>query len=107
MLKATSRLGFWSSVLSAVFSVLWVVTFNLRDVLGSVPDWHDLEAYAAAFSPARMLYIYPSLLLAVSFVVVMACINYNMQAAAVRQSLAAGETAGWNPGYGGCSWPRG
>lgn len=75
MLKATNRLGFWSSVLSAVFSLLWFVTFNLKDVLGPVPDWHDIETYAAAFSPARMLYIYPSLLLAVTFVVMMACIH--------------------------------
>lgn len=75
MLKTINRLGFWSSVLSAVFSVLWFITFNLKDVLWPVPDWHDLDAYAAAFPPARMLYIYPSLLLAVTFLVVMACIH--------------------------------
>lgn len=122
MSKSISKLGFWSAILSAVFSVLWFITFNLKNLFGSVPAWHDIEAYAAAFSPIRMLYVYPSLLLALTFIVLMACIhlwspedkkiwsliglalaivysamasiNYNIQAVAVSNSLASGETMG-------------
>jgi hypothetical protein len=91
-------------------------------VFASVPAWHDIEAYAEAFSPMRILYVHPSLLLALTFIVLMACIyrwapedkkiwsliglslaivysamasiNYNIQAVAVSKSLASGETMG-------------
>jgi hypothetical protein len=87
-----------------------------------VPAWQDLEAYAEAFSETRILYVYPSLLLAVTFIVLMACvhrwapedkkiwsliglslaivysvmasINYNIQVVAVSQSLQSGQTTG-------------
>jgi hypothetical protein len=122
MSKSINKLGFWSAILSAAFSLLWFITFNLKDLFGSVPAWHDLEAYAEAFSPLRMLYVYPSLLLALTFIVLMACIylwspqdkkiwsliglalaivysvmasiNYNIQAVAVSSNLASGETMG-------------
>jgi hypothetical protein len=102
--------------------VLWFITFNLKDVLGPVPAWQDIQAYAEAFSALRILYVYPSLLLAVTFVVLMACIhrwaaedkkvwsliglslsivysvmasiNYNIQAVAVSKSLESGQTMG-------------
>lgn len=120
MSKSVNKLGFWAGILSAVFSVLWFITFKLQDVLAPVPVWYDVDTYAEAFSWLRLLYIYPSLLLALSFVVLMACIhqstpedkkiwsliglafaivysamasiNYNIQAAAVMPSLAGGET---------------
>jgi hypothetical protein len=115
-------LGFWSALLSALFAVLWFVTFSMKDVLAGVPEWQDLEAYVASFTMLRHLYVYPSLLLALTFIALMACIhqlasedkqilsliglsigiiyatmasiNYNIQAVAVRQSLLAGESAG-------------
>jgi len=122
-MKSTVRkLGFWSGILSAVFSVIWFVTFSMKDALAIVPDWHDVEAYAEAFRMVRFTLVYPSLLLAVSYIILMACvhrfaseeakiwslialsigilyatmasINYNIQAVAVRLSLQAGETAG-------------
>jgi hypothetical protein len=116
------KLGFWSAVVSAICSVLWFITFSLKDVLAPIPAWTDLQQYASAFSPMRLLYVYPSLLLPLSFIAflvcihfsiaeekrfwslialsfgivyaVMASINYNIQVVAVRQSLAAGETSG-------------
>ena len=120
MSEATKKLGFWAAILSALLSALWFITFNLKDVFASVPAWHDIEAYAGAFSPMRILYVYPSLLLALTFIVLMACIyrwapeekkiwgliglslaivysamastNYNIQAVAVSNSLVSGET---------------
>jgi hypothetical protein len=120
MSNATRKLGFWSAILSAIFGLLWFITFNLKDLLAPVPLWQDIEAYAEAFSPIRMLYVHPSLFLALTFVVLMACIycwapedrkiwaliglslaivystmasiNYNIQAVAVSRSLVGGET---------------
>ena len=116
------KLGFWSALISAVCSVLWFVTFGLKDVIAPVPSWMDLQQYANAFSSLRLLYVYPSLILPLAYIAfltcihfsipeekrywslialsfgivyaVMASINYNIQVVAVRQSLAAGETSG-------------
>ena len=116
------RLGFWSAILSAVFAILWFITFSLKDSIYAVPNWQNLQAYADSFSMLRFLYIYPSLLLPLSYLILMvvlhltvsenkklwslialvigiiyatmASINYNIQAVAVRLSLAAGETRG-------------
>lgn len=122
MTRTEQQLGYWAAVLSALSSVMWFVTFALKDVIHSVPDWHELSAYAESFSITRMTYIYPSLILALTYLVVlavlyrrvpdnrriwallalligviysaMATINYNLQAVAVRTSLAAGEIDG-------------
>ena len=116
------KLGFWSAVLSALFSITWFVTFILQDTLQKMPDWHNLEAYAEAFSTLRILYTYPSLLLAITYLILVVCIhassreelkiwtlislsigivyatiasiNYNIQTVAVRQSLYYGEISG-------------
>lgn len=122
METSVRRLGFWSAIVAAASSLAWFVTFQLKDVLWPVPDWRDVEAYAAALSPLRTLYIYPSLLLAVAYLALlaavhvriegvrrvwsllalalgivyatMASVNYMIQAVAVRWSLQAGDTAG-------------
>ena len=121
-MNTINRLGFWSALVSAICSVLWFITFNLKDALVPVPPWQELEAYAQAFSALRLLYVYPSLVLPLFFIALLACIhysvdekkrvwslialsfgilyaamasiNYNIQAVAVRQSLGAGETLG-------------
>jgi len=126
--RTTRRLGFWSAILSAVLAVLWFITFQMQDVFAAVPGWQNLDAYASAYRMVRLALVYPSLLLALAYIVLMAVlhrtapddrkvwslialsigilyatmasINYNIQAVAVRQSLAAGETAGvelWIP----------
>ncbi len=128
MNRAIRTLGFWSGILSAVFAILWFITFSMQDVLAAVPSWQNIEAYANAFTMKRVLYVYPSLLLPLTYIALTACIhqyapedkkvwsltslsigvlyatmasiNYNIQAVAVRQSLAAGEFSGlalWIP----------
>jgi len=115
-------LGFWSAILSAIFSILWFITFSMKDSIYAIPNWQNLQAYADSFSMLRFLYIYPSLLLPISYLIIMAVlhllvaddkkmwtlvalvigivyatmasINYNIQAVAVRLSLTAGETRG-------------
>jgi hypothetical protein len=119
------KLGFWAAVLSALFGILWFATFSTQDLYAPMPGWEDLDAYAQAFGVARILLVYPSLLLALTYIALMASIhlaaagdrkiwslvalsigilyatmasiNYNIQAVAVRQSLAAGQTAGLQP----------
>ena len=121
-MRIINKLGLWSSIASAIFSILWFVTFQLQDVIAPIAEWVDLQSYAREFSPLRILLIYPSLLLPLSFILYLCCIhykipekqriwtlfalslgilyaamasiNYNIQAVAVRLSLAAGQTGG-------------
>ncbi|MFO7547039.1 MAG: hypothetical protein R6W77_16225 [Trueperaceae bacterium] len=116
------RVGVASGIAAAILSVAWFVTFQAKDAIAPIPDWSDVEAYAVALSPWRMLYIYPSLLLALAYLALlsavhvqvqgprrvwslfalavgivyatMASVNYTIQAVGVRWSLAAGETTG-------------
>ncbi|PRY99943.1 hypothetical protein BY457_10713 [Marinilabilia salmonicolor] len=122
MKKSEIKLGFWSAIFSASFAIIWFVTFNMQDVFQPVPEWKNLKDYAEAFNISRLTLIYPSLLLALTYIIMLACthrvlpedkklwslialsigilyavmasINYNIQAVSVRQSLAAGEIAG-------------
>jgi heme/copper-type cytochrome/quinol oxidase subunit 3 len=117
--RAVARLGFWSALLSATFSVGFLVAAFL---IAPIPQWRGTQAYAEAFEPIDQLSVYPSLFLAVSFVVLMACvysyarkekrvfglvglalgvlyatmatINYQVQLVAVKQSLTSGEVGG-------------
>jgi hypothetical protein len=109
----------WSAILSAVFSVAFTIAALL---IAPLPEWRGVRAYAQTFKPIDQLSAYPSLFLAATFTVVMACIyiyaseekkifglvglafgilyatmatiNYSIQLVAVRQSLLSGETAG-------------
>ena len=122
MKKNEIKLGLWSAILSAAFAIIWFITFNMQDVFQTVPDWKNLKDYAEAFNISRLTLIYPSLLLALTYLIMLACthrvlpedkkiwglialsigiiyavmasINYNIQAVSVRQSLAAGEING-------------
>lgn len=116
------RIGTWMAILSAVSAILWFIAFNMQDVFQAVPDWKNLEAYAESYRISRLTLIYPSLILALTYLILLAClhqvmpedmrlwtlialatgivyavmasINYNIQAVSVRQSLAAGEISG-------------
>lgn len=116
------KFGKWCAFLSAFFAIVWFVTFSMQDVFQAVPEWKNLEAYAEAYSISRLTLIFPSLLLALTYILMLACvhqilpeqkrlwslialslgivyavmasINYNIQAVSVRQSLAAGEVGG-------------
>lgn len=121
-MQKLNKLGFWSAIASALFSILWFITFQLQDVIAPISPWTELQQYAEEFSPLRILLVYPSLLLPLSFIILLVClhfsipekkrvwslialsigilyatmasINYTIQAVAVRLSLAAGETGG-------------
>jgi len=121
-MNAIKKLGLWSAIASAVFSIAWFITFQLQDVIAPIVEWQQLQQYAAEFSPLRILLVYPSLLLPISFLALLAClhfsvppekrvwtlfglslailyaalasVNYNIQAVAVRLSLAGGNLGG-------------
>lgn len=123
-MKSTNeiKLGTWAAALSAIFAIVWFITFNMQDFFQAVPSWKDMEAYAQAYHISRLTLIYPSLFLALTYIIMLACIhrlvpedkqlwslialsigiiyavmasvNYNIQAVSVRQSLATGEITG-------------
>ncbi len=75
------RLGFWSAALTVVFAALHMVVGILTPPrAGPFAPPADVIAYpytdVAAFIPGDYLWIYPGLLLAFVFVVLMACIHY-------------------------------
>jgi hypothetical protein len=37
-MNTAAKLDFWSAITSAVFSVVWFVTFNLKDQIAPVPS---------------------------------------------------------------------
>jgi hypothetical protein len=116
------RLGFWSAALAAVFTVLWTVAAVVAAVVSQPASWAGIDAYAASFDSRQMLMLVPVLLLAPTFVVVMACIyayaaaeakpwallgvvfaamyatiasvTYVLQLTVVRQHLLSRQTAG-------------
>lgn len=113
------RLGFWAAIWSALLSAAYVVSLFVQPLL---PEWEGAAAYAAGFAPLHQLALYPSIVLAPVYLLLlvalhiwapaekkvwslsalaigliyaaMASVNYNIQLVAVRRSLLAGETEG-------------
>lgn len=121
--KPVNTLGFWAAILTALLSVAWVFAmFGVQQIVAPMPEWRGAAAYAGDFRPLHLLNLYPSLFLALTFLVLMACIhlhapsdkkvwsliallmavvyatmasiNYNIQLVAVRWSLLSGESEG-------------
>lgn len=71
------RLGFWSAVLTTLWAVAFTVAFAGEAVVSPPSaDWAGIGAYAATFRPISMvLVLVPSLLLAPSFVALVACVH--------------------------------
>jgi hypothetical protein len=122
--RTLSQAGYWSAILTTLWSVAFTLAFAWQAVIAPQPgSGAGIEAYAASFSSLRMaMVLVPSLLLAPSFVALIACIhggapegkrvwsriglglaiiyatiatiNYTIQLIVVRGSLLAGETDG-------------
>ena len=63
--------GFWSAVLATLFSI----DFSVSSIVSPSMEWHGIEAYAASFQTIQMLPVVPPLLLAPTFIVLMASIQ--------------------------------
>ncbi len=113
-----NRLGFWSATMTAVFAAAFILIGIVTPARTPPYPYTDV----ASFVPADYLWQYPALLLAPTFVVLMACIhtyasgdkkvfsqiglsfaviyattimiNYFLQLTVVETSLMSGETAG-------------
>jgi hypothetical protein len=120
--RAVSELGFWSAILTGILSAAWAVFFGLQNAVSPIPQLGGAAAYVREFERIHMLNLYPSILLPVPFIILMASIyiyasedkkiwgviavamsvlygtmasiNYYIQLVSVQQSLLAGESAG-------------
>ena len=118
MSRSVGLLGFWSAILSAISSIGWPITMGIQNAISPIP----VGISAEAFRPIHMLKLYPSLLLALAFIVLMVCIhlyapeekkvwslialaigvvyatmatiNYQIQLVSVQHNLLSGESAG-------------
>ncbi len=126
MSQSLSRIGFWSGILTAIFTIWFTVAFFAWYAVSPPSEWQDIQTYAAAFQSAPFLvWVVPCVLLALTFPVLMASIyllasrekkiwgllglifaliyaailgfNYWIQLAVVSPALAAGHTEGLTP----------
>jgi low temperature requirement protein LtrA len=112
-----ARFGLRPSLLTAVCAGAYLVAKNAV----ASPAWHGMADYVAAFDTSQMLWLIPALVLAPSFVVLMACVsadvredrklfaqlglafaiiyaaqittNYGIQLIAIRPALTTGDAA--------------
>lgn len=71
--KSANRLGFWSAVLSSVFSIIYIVG-QLAEWLGLLGS--DGGPESASTAVGIVVLLTPSLLLGSSFLILMVCIHY-------------------------------
>jgi hypothetical protein len=69
--KMVSRIGFWSAILTTVWTIWFIVAFGFY--MSSLPsEWPGIEAFAASFEPVPYLaWVIPCLLLALTFPIMM------------------------------------
>lgn len=74
---AAALLGFWSACLTALCSVGFTLAFGYDAATAPVVgEWQGIEAFRTTFSAVRMaLVLVPSLILAPSFVTMLACLH--------------------------------
>jgi hypothetical protein len=117
-----TAVGFWAAILTATFSLAWLASVVVQVAVAPVPKWEGVESYVTEYSDWHLLPHYPSLLLALTFLLLlsaihfhaeperrvwsltaiavgvlyatMASISYNVQVVSVRRNLLAGEADG-------------
>jgi hypothetical protein len=80
-----AALGFWSSLTAAVCAVL----FAVLAMLFAPSEWNGMAAYAGEFSFRQMANMIPVIFMALSMVVVMACVHHLAQESKRVLSTAA------------------
>ena len=76
MNKMVSRIGFWSAILTTVWTIWFILAFG--SYMSSLPsEWPGIEAFAASFEPIPYIaWVIPCLLLALTFPVMISSIHY-------------------------------
>ena len=74
--KMVSRIGFWSAILTTVWTIWFIVAFGYY--MSFLPsEWPGIEAFAASFEPIPYIaWVIPCLLLALTFPVMISCIYF-------------------------------
>ena len=73
--KAVTQIGFWSAVLTVVWTVWFAAAFGVY--MAGLPAWTSIEAFAAAFQPLPyLLWVVPCFLLALTFPVLLSAIHF-------------------------------
>jgi hypothetical protein len=66
--RSLSRIGFWSGVLTAVWTVWFTGAFFAWYATSPPGEWQDIQTYAASFQPAPFVaWVIPCVLLALTF----------------------------------------
>ncbi len=65
-------LGFWSALITAIFSTLFVISTFV--FLG--PGWTDIQSYAKSFSTLQLLPVIPCVIFALAVIVLMVSLHY-------------------------------
>src|SRR3712207_1277796 len=72
--RAVAQLGFWSALLTSILSAAWAAFFGVQNLLSPIPELDGATVYVEEFKRIHMLNLYPSILLPVPFIVLIACI---------------------------------
>ncbi len=73
-----SRVGFWSALLTALWTLAFAATLAATPFLAPLPtEWRGIQDYATSFNQLQMVSFLPCLLLAPTVVVLMAAIHYH------------------------------
>ncbi len=68
------QLGFWSSLLTAIFTVMFAVsTFVFL-----APDWKGIQSYASSFNSLQMIPVIPPIAFALTNIIVMVSLHYHV-----------------------------
>lgn len=74
-ISALGKVGFWSGLLCAVWTVWFTVAFFAWYAVSPPSEWHGMAEYAAAFQPAAFqAWVIPCVLLTLTFPVLMAAV---------------------------------
>jgi len=72
--SVTSRIGFWSGVLTTLLTLWFAIAFGLYQPILHAP-WHGIESFAETFNSAPfLLWVIPCLFLTVSFLTMITCL---------------------------------
>jgi len=116
MVETKLKIGKWAGVLSAIFSIVWFVSFRLLEGYKVSPEWTDFSILAHNLNMVNPIYIYQALLFSITYVVLLTCLhlivdegkqlwtlialvlgvvyavatnlNYNLEAISIRMNMA-------------------
>ncbi len=68
------QVGFWSSLLTAFFSVV----FTVSTLVFLPPDWKGIQSYASSFNSLQMISVIPPIVFALTNIILMVSLHYHV-----------------------------